>query len=279
MPFWSSASKAAPAPTSPLASFVTAFWLRRSEPQARSRVLPTGTAQLIVDLSDDGLCVPDHFTVSRSRDTFPALFNGADTTAFLLETDRPLHQFGVDFKPGGAYPFFAPPASELQNAHLPLDALWNAGVVNELSERVTVASTLAERAEILEELLLRQVMRPLDHHPAVRLALQAFSNAPQARAVAVVADAAGLSAGRLTRVFHEEVGLTPKQFARVQRFRWALRRLRKGTRVNWARRAVECGYYDQAHLIKDFQAFAGVCPSAYLRARDARSPTTLLLAK
>jgi hypothetical protein len=187
MPFWSLACKAAPAPTSPLASFVTSFWLRRSEPQARSRVLPTGTAQLIVDLSGDGLCVPDRSAASRSRDTFSALFNGADTTAFLLETDRPLHQFGVDFKPGGAYPFFAPPASELQNAHLHLDALWSAGAVNELSERVAAASTLVERAEILEELLLRQIVHPLDYHPGVRQALQAFSYAPpppQSRAVA-----------------------------------------------------------------------------------------------
>jgi AraC-like DNA-binding protein len=277
MSFWSSIGQVAPAHSSPLASLVSSFWLHRSEPQARSRVLPTGTAQLIIDLSGDGLCVPDHSTSSRSRDTFPALFNGADTAAFLLETDRPLYQFGVDFKPGGAYPFFAPPASELQDAHLPLDALWSAGVVNELSERVAAASTLAERVEILEEILLRQIVRPLDHHPAVRLALQAFSNAPQSRAVAAVADAAGLSAGRLTRVFREEVGLTPKQYARVRRFRWALRRLHTGSRVNWARLAVDCGYYDQAHLIKDFQTFAGVCPSAYLRARDARSPTTLLL--
>jgi len=286
MSFWSSVEQAPPALSSPLASLVTSFWLHRSEAQARSRVLPTGTAQLIIDLSGDGLCVPDHAihsSATRSRDTFPAVFNGADTTAFLLETDRPLYQFGVDFKPGGAYPFFALPASELHDAHVPLDTLWSVGAVRELRERVAAARTLGERAKILEELLLRQLAHPLEHHPAVRLALQAFSYAPPSRAVVTVAEAAGLSAGRLTRVFREEVGLTPKQFARVRRFRWALRRLRtearaKGARVNWARLALDCGYYDQAHLINDFQAFAGVCPRAYLRARDARSPTTLLMA-
>src|SRR5690348_1334618 len=122
MPFWSYD------PQPPLSEFITAFWLHQSEPQTRSLVLPTGSAQLIIDLSGDGLCVPDGrdlSTARRSRDTFPALFNGADTTAFLLETDRPLYQFGVDFKPGGAYSFFAPPASALLNAHVPLDALWS----------------------------------------------------------------------------------------------------------------------------------------------------------
>ena len=95
-----------------------------------------------------------------------------------------------------------------------------------------------------------------------------------------VAEAAGLSAGHFTRLFQEEVGLTPKQFARVRRFRTVLRRARTAhtaQRVNWAQLAADCGYYDQAHLIKEFHAFAGVCPSAYLRARSAHSPTTLLL--
>jgi AraC-like DNA-binding protein len=80
------------------------------------------------------------------------------------------------------------------------------------------------------------------------------------------------------------VGLTPKQFARVRRFRTVLRRTRRESsqqphqRVNWALLAADCGYYDQAHLIKDFQAFAGVCPNAYLRARSEHSPSILLQA-
>jgi AraC-like DNA-binding protein len=85
----------------------------------------------------------------------------------------------------------------------------------------------------------------------------------------------------LTRLFQQEVGLTPKHFARVRRFLrvvQATRPQRTGQtqqRVNWARLAVDCGYYDQAHLINEFHAFAGVSPSAYLRARTADSLYTL----
>jgi AraC-like DNA-binding protein len=249
--------------------------------------LPTGTAQLIVDLSGDGLSVPN----LPDR----AMLHGADTLAHALETDRPLFQLGVDFKPGGAYPFFAPPASVLQNAHLSLDALWDRQPVADLRDHLAGARTQEECARLLEHTLLRQLVRPLRHHPAVVLALRVLSGPPPEDADALVAEsaqigrvaeAAGLSAGYFTHLFQEEVGLTPKQFVRVQRFRSILRRAymeqpeqpeQPEQRVHWAHLAADCGYYDQAHLIKDFQAFAGVSPSVLLRARSVHCPSSLLL--
>jgi AraC-like DNA-binding protein len=141
---------------------------------------------------------------------------------------------------------------------------------------------------------LSQSVRPLAHHPAVTTALRLFAS-PQPRSeqrrpegdgdeylarITQVAEASGVSRRWLTRVFAEEVGLTPKRFARVQRFLATLRRigaqLGAQQRINWAQLALECGYYDQAHLSNEFRTFAGVCPSAYLRVRSAQSPYTLL---
>jgi AraC-like DNA-binding protein len=62
------------------------------------------------------------------------------------------------------------------------------------------------------------------------------------------------------------VGLAPKVFCRVRRFQRVLRMLHKTTQVDWADVALECGYYDQAHFIHDFQSFCGLTPSAYLAA-------------
>jgi AraC-like DNA-binding protein len=163
-------------------------------------------------------------------------------------------------------------------------------VVRELCERVAEADTLEERTGILEELLARQLARPLDHHPAVAAALRAFSlpSVPSGRQtdaqhvhmarIARVAEEAGLSRGHFTRLFQQEVGLTPKQFARVRRFCRVLEHIptaQTEQRVNWAQLALDCGYYDQAHLIDEFHTFAGVSPSAYLRVRSASTPFTL----
>jgi AraC-like DNA-binding protein len=275
-------------PTSRLATFVASIWLYRSDQQERLRLLPSGTAQLIIDLTGDGLprprpgLGPGPLSTSRSRDADSALLYGVDTAAFSLEHDRPVYEFGVDFQPGGLYPFFAPPASELHNLHVSLEALWGGQVVRELRERVAEADTLESRAGIIEELLVHQMIRPLAHHPGVTSALRAFSvpsrrheDVQHAR-IAHVAEEAGLSRGHFSRLFHEEVGLTPKHYARVRRFLRVMRRINSERRVHWARLALECGFYDQAHLVKEFQSFAGVCPSAYLRARAAHSPTRLL---
>jgi AraC-like DNA-binding protein len=79
----------------------------------------------------------------------------------------------------------------------------------------------------------------------------------------------GLSRRTFIRRFTDEVGLTPKLFWRIQRFQEALRLVRTGRRPAWADVALDCGYYDQAHFIRDFRAFSGLTPPAFLRAWGA----------
>ena len=90
--------------------------------------------------------------------------------------------------------------------------------------------------------------------------------------VNAVADDLGVSERHLRRVFVETVGLSPKTFARLARFHRALRAAREDARAGWATIAAAAGYYDQAHLIGDFRAIAGVTPRALLgELRTSRS--------
>jgi AraC-like DNA-binding protein len=77
----------------------------------------------------------------------------------------------------------------------------------------------------------------------------------------------GVSIRQMERRFNAGVGLPPKLFCRMQRFVQVFRAI--GTQPNkWADTAVACGYYDQAHLIRDFKSFSGETPAALL-AEDA----------
>jgi AraC-like DNA-binding protein len=67
------------------------------------------------------------------------------------------------------------------------------------------------------------------------------------------------------------------QYCRVRRFLRVLKRVCGEERPNWAQVALDCGYYDQPHLTRDFQRYAGVSPSVYVRDRIARLPTYLTL--
>jgi transcriptional regulator GlxA family with amidase domain len=106
-------------------------------------------------------------------------------------------------------------------------------------------------------------------HPAVSYAVKAFHDPQASVSVADVVEHTGLSARRFIAVFRDQVGLAPKQFDRMCRFRRAIRSIDSRTEVDWADTAVACGYFDQAHFIHDFRAFAGMTPSFYIRHRTA----------
>jgi AraC-like DNA-binding protein len=77
----------------------------------------------------------------------------------------------------------------------------------------------------------------------------------------------GLSARRFIELFRREVGVSPKTFCRIVRFQGALQRIAVASSPNFVRLALDCGYYDQAHLIHDFKDFTGLTPTAFLEAR------------
>ena len=82
-----------------------------------------------------------------------------------------------------------------------------------------------------------------------------------------MADQAGVSRQYLTRVFREDVGVSPKLYCRLSRFQAALKLARKGEQVNWADLAIGAGYTDQSHMIAEFREFSGMTPGTFGRGR------------
>ncbi|HEX8691955.1 MAG TPA: AraC family transcriptional regulator [Longimicrobium sp.] len=243
-------------PPPPLSELVALLWLYEgyAPPHARERLLPTGTVELVIDLREG------------PAGGGGAVVCGAHSQFFEIDTVAEASVMGVHFRPGGAFPFFAPPAGELHNLHVSLDDLWGAAA-GELRERLLAARTPEARFRVLGDFLLARAVRPLARHPAVARALREFARAP-GRTVAEVAAETGFSRRRFIELFGAEVGLTPKLFCRVRRFQEVVRLVHPEPRVDWARVALECGYFDQAHFIHDFQAFSGLTPSAYLAQRS-----------
>src|SRR5262245_46456475 len=253
-------------PGPPLAAFVEMLWTYECYAPAhpRERLLPTGTVELVIDLGDRPATLYDGTTDRRLTFRGP-LICGPHSQSFVIDTAHASTVVGVHFKPGGAHPFLGPPADELHNQHVPLDALWGASA-GQLRERMLEASTAAARFHILEAALMARAARPLSRHPAVSFGIERFLAAPHAR-VSEVIGRIGLSPRRFIQVFTEEVGLTPKLFCRIQRFQDALRRVETGQPFGWADVAQACGYYDQAHFIHDFRSFSGLSPSEYAKER------------
>jgi transcriptional regulator GlxA family with amidase domain len=98
-------------------------------------------------------------------------------------------------------------------------------------------------------------------------AVRRIASAKGAMDLAAMARDLGLSTRQFERRFHAAVGLPPKLFCRIERFNNVFRALGQGA-GNWADTAIDCGYYDQAHLIRDCKSLSGATP-AVLLADDA----------
>jgi AraC-like DNA-binding protein len=170
---------------------------------------------------------------------------------------------GIQFQPGGTFPFFRLPASEVANQSVPLECLWG-GTAGEIREQLLAAPSADAMFGILEHCLLAQLVRPLELHPAIEFARKHICRAPQIATVSGVMERIGLSQRRFIELFHDQIGLTPKAFCRVRRFQRVLQRVHRKQAVDWVQVALEGGYYDQAHFIHDFQGFSGLTPAAYL---------------
>ena len=100
-------------------------------------------------------------------------------------------------------------------------------------------------------------------HPAVAHALGQLHRLPVHQVVAQ----SGYSHRGFIALFRDAVGLSPKRYARVQRFRRVLQRTAADPAVSWIDLALDAGYSDQSHFNREFQEFAGVSPAHYRRAR------------
>ncbi|PTL76797.1 AraC family transcriptional regulator [Vitiosangium sp. GDMCC 1.1324] len=176
----------------------------------------------------------------------------------------------VRFKPGGAYPFFGVPMSELTDRIVSIDTLWGADGTR-LRHELAEAPSIAARMQVLEDALTERLRRGDVFEPAsahvVRRAIRVMTDATEPPRVEVLARELGLSARQLRRAFDEVVGVSPKEFARVVRFQRAVRASERAATPDWGAIAAAVGYYDQAHLISDFRALTGTTPSAFVRAR------------
>lgn len=235
-------------------------------PHPRERILPSGTIELVINLCDDEIRIYDPSHHHLCKRFSGVVVSGAYSKIFVIDPVQHASILGVHFRPGGAFPFLGAPAGELADTHVDLATLWGPLAV-QLRERLC-AATPAQRFSLLEEALVSRLRHPPERHGAVSVALDTFGQTGAEVRVRDVARRVGLSHRRFIQVFAAEVGLTPKLYCRIRRFQRAQALVRKATAPDWAAVAVECGYFDQSHLIRDFWAFSGLSPVAYLNQRS-----------
>jgi AraC-like DNA-binding protein len=253
-------------PSPPLSDYIEKFWLYDGyeSPHFQERILPSGTFELVFNLRENELRIYKAARPDHCERLSGALISGPYNGFFVTDTVEEASVMGVHFRPGGAFPFLGLAADELADTHIGLETIWGRGG-DEIRERLSALESPMYRFRLLEKWLLSRLFRPPQHHPAVSLALEGFRRDNARGVVRRLARHAGLSDRRFIDVFRFEAGLKPKLFNRVRRFQRVLALAHRIPAPNWAEIAVDQGYFDQSHLIRDFLAFSGFSPANYLR--------------
>ncbi len=256
-------------PSPPLSAYIEAFCFYEGDASpspSKERCLPNGQVAMVVNLGHDTLRVA-HLQHTEGFQRFHGgVLTGAFSQFSVIDTATMVTTLSICFKPGGARLFLPMPAAELANQVVDLSCIFGTAA-GDLREQLQTTRTNDERARILERFLQARACWEHAPHPAIRFALTSFQDGNERRSISEVTTQLGMSPKRFISLFEEAVGLPPKVYCRVRRFQEVLQRITGGQAVRWADLALDAGYFDQAHFIHDFQAFAGLTPSAYLAQR------------
>jgi AraC-like DNA-binding protein len=233
---------------------------------ARDAILPMPSTDLKFNFGDPWrVHEPSHgSSVSVCEESW---FLGVWNRHHVVEWPAQIDFIGVNFKPGGAYPFVGMPLAELHNRVVPLDAIWGR-FSREVRERLHAATTAERRFALAEQVLLARLGNNAPPSRLVDYAIKQIAYRHGALRIGDLCDEIGVSPKHLITLFKRDVGCTPKQLARLHRFGHTLESIDVTRPVDWTSVAHENEYFDQSHFSRDFEAHTGLNPSAYLKLRQ-----------
>jgi AraC-like DNA-binding protein len=231
-------------PPPDLAAVIDRHWLvawdRHGQPAYESAVLPHPSVHLVVE--PHGAFV---YGVTRRRYVRRLAGSGWGV--------------GTKFLPGGFAPFAAAPVSELTDRVVPVAHLFGPEA-NDLEDAADTDALL----QMLYELLRARL--PAEPDPRIALVGQLVADirtAPPDLSVADLAARRHVSVRTVQRLFSQYVGVGPKWVMQRYRLHDAVEQLDRRRRQDWTRFALDLGYYDHAHFLRDFRSLVGLTPAEY----------------
>lgn len=245
-------------PSPALRDFVSCVWLMEETESHASAlpepILPDGSPELIFHLGDPSEASPDGGPLRRQP---LAHLVGQITRPFLLRPAPGFRILGVRLRPAGAASLLQEPMDRLTGTWASLeDLLGKRGRVlsSEVRSSPSIEAALDRITEALTEGLVRETDRRISHSVNRLVATAGCLR------IDTLSREVGLGTRQLERGFLRDVGVGPKFLARVLRFQRVFR-AREERPDNWTQVAVRCGYYDAAHLVRDFHELAGQAPT------------------
>ncbi len=252
-------------PSPMLSQLVDLYWFSSCDgnPSEISPVqycLPSGMVELIVHLSDDR----SQGMVDGCWETFPkSLLVGVMEVPVIWKMPGGTSMFGIRFKPEGISSWLQLRISELANSFIDTDLILDKQF-NSMIRNIQEAKDHPNRISLVEAYLENQLSRFQDRHLCFYNAINLIRNGVPGYSITDLSREVCISERQLQRIFKNQLGVGPKSYSRIIRFRRIKQFLQMNPRTSWVEIAFIFGYADQAHFIRDFKAFSGKTPGCLL---------------
>ena len=234
-------------PAPPLAGLIEHYWQAswdlRGLPPRQQATLPHPNVHLVVEQGQ-------------------ARIYGVHGDRFVRQLEGQDHVFGVKFKAGGFYPFYCQPVVSLFDRSTDVSACFGTGSAD-FAARVLGAPHFEDMCAVADTFLLDHLPRADAWVARLSGLLARIAQDTGITQVEHVVAMTGLSKRSLQRQFKKYVGVGPKWVIQRYRLHEVLAQIQAGKALNWADLAMELGYFDQAHLTRDFRRLVGMTPRAY----------------
>ncbi|NAS13883.1 AraC family transcriptional regulator [Poritiphilus flavus] len=247
-----------------LASLISCYWtleVPADNDSQRQRIVPDGCIEMAFILGDDikRYTTGDEFILQPR-----AMVLGQTIEPFYIQPAGYVYTFAIRFYPYGFANFVSVPIKSLANKETAISTLFEEHSANELEKAMIQATDVHQRIAIIEEFLLQRLndQKTIDQivQSTVDTLIQTKGNAP----IKSILKEDPSKRRQLERMFAKQIGVSPKQLAKVIRLQSALKLLLNDEPESLTNIAYESEYYDQAHFIKDFKEFTGSSPGEFL---------------
>ena len=245
-------------PSASLRPFIKSFLFIESETERDNVILPD--TNMVMALRYKGV------VSTRSGGNLPTV-----VLSGIRDSSRQIHYAAgaanllINFRPGAASAFFHEPLHEIFDQSLPVNYLKNGGGLSFLAEQIGEAPDKEAQLSLVEQALTKKLIKEVPD-PLIIAAIDSITMAEGNQRIEALAKKLYISRDAFEKRFRQTTGATPKHFSSIIRLRKAIEEHVPGQSLTQL--ALDTGYYDQAHFIREFRAFTGRTPRQFFSERN-----------
>lgn len=246
---------------SQVVQFMTYVELTREDIlEGRTAIFPNATTNMLFSLDEDIL-------VNRTSSS-NSIYTSCSTTVFFKPYVG-MKFMTVQFSSFGLSYLKKIPAFELLDTLSNLDIIFTTSDIERISSQLKECETIGEKFVVLERFVSRKIGLP-EVDPRLPYALQLL-NSEHSISIDALSQSLCISNRGLQKLFKKHIGMSPVYYRKIIRFNKAAQLLLNDYENSLTEISYTCGYFDQAHFIKDFKEFGGISPSEFLRLKSDSS--------